>query len=264
MQREERLQATNAEAAPHRGPAAPAGGLDRPWVAYLVPYGAFLVLVQIADALPDWAATFTLLKIAVPLGLFLFFLARGAFPELRGFRARPAGLLADVAVGLGVAVLWAAPYLVPGGLAHPTNGFDADVFGSALRPAALGVRFVGFALVTPFIEELFVRSFLMRGAELVHVSRRGLEIDQDRDLRTLPIGRFTAWSFAVTVVYFTFSHLSWQWPVAATTGVIYNGWLYRRKHIGALVLTHAVTNGALFALVVFGSGHFATNLHFLL
>lgn len=263
MQREERLEARNPAAAPRRRPS-PARGLDRPWLAYLVPYGVFLVLVEISDGLPGWAGTFTLLKVAVPLGLFLFFLARGAFPELRGFRPRPAGLLADVAVGLAVAVLWATPYLIPGGLAHPATGFDADVFGSALRPAALGVRFLGFAVVTPFVEELFVRSFLMRGAELVHVSRRGLEIDDDRDFRTLPIGHFTAWSFAVTVIYFTFSHLAWQWPVAAATGVLYNCWLYRRKHIGALVVTHAVTNGALFFLVVFGSGHLSMNLHFLL
>ena len=42
--------------------------------------------------------------------------------------------------------------------------------------------------------------------------------------------------------------------MAFLTGVIYNVWLYRRRDIGALIVTHAVTNAALFAAVVWGSG----------
>jgi hypothetical protein len=56
----------------------------------------------------------------------------------------------------------------------------------------------------------------------------------------------------VTVAWFTFTHASWEWPVAFLGGVLYNLWLYRRKHIGSLILAHAVTNAALFFLVVGG------------
>jgi CAAX prenyl protease-like protein len=108
----------------------------------------------------------------------------------------------------------------------------------------LGLRFAGFAIVTPFIEELLVRSFLLRAADTY---------DTDRDFRDLPIGRFAWRSFLFTVAWFTFTHAQWEWPVAFAAGVVYNLWLYRRKHICALILTHAATNATLFAFVVWAS-----------
>ena len=77
--------------------------------------------------------------------------------------------------------------------------------------------------------------------------------DSGRNFRDLPIGQFAWRSFWVTVAWFTFTHAQWEWPVAFLTGVVYNVWLYRRKHIGSLILTHAVTNASLFALVVWAS-----------
>ena len=50
-----------------------------------------------------------------------------------------------------------------------------------------------------------------------------------------------------------------SWPalvmflLAFATGIVYNLWLYRRKHIGSLILAHAVTNASLFAVVVWAS-----------
>jgi membrane protease YdiL (CAAX protease family) len=113
---------------------------------------------------------------------------------------------------------------------------------------------VGFVAVTPFVEELFVRSFLIRAAELIRFSRRGLDVDFDADFRDLPVARFAWRGFVATLVLFTFSHLGWQWPVAFVTGLVWNLWLYHRGHILPLVISHAVANLTIFLLTVLGSG----------
>jgi hypothetical protein len=226
------------------------------WVPYFVPMFAFLIIVEIGARVPEAAKPWLLLlQVAVPGWLFLRYARRNAYPELRSFAARPAALALDVAVGLAVTALWVGPFLL-GWLSPPEEdvAFDPNLAGEALRPFVLGVRLAGFALVTPFVEELFVRSFLLRGAELVRVSRRGIELDETRDFRDLPIGRFTWWSFGVTVLYFTGSHLGFELPVALATGILYNLWLYHRRHLGATILAHAVTNASLFTLVTLASG----------
>jgi CAAX prenyl protease-like protein len=155
-----------------------------------------------------------------------------------------------VAVGLAVAALWMGPY-VGGLLPTPSvDGFDRGVFGNGREGAALAVRFLGFAVVTPVVEELFVRSFLLRFSELLRVRGLRLEIDGSRRFEDLPVARYGARSFWVTMVWFTLSHAVWEWPVAFATCAVYNGWLYRRGHLGAVVRAHAVTNAAIFGAVL--------------
>ena len=182
---------------------------------------------------------------ALPGAWLLAFAARGALPELRGYRPRAAELAQDVLCGLVIAALWMGPFLLFPSLARPapSEGFDATLFGAGRESLALAVRLVGFAGVTPFMEELFVRSFLMR---LVDV------IDGDMNFRKLPIGRFTWRSFVVTVLWFTFTHVPWEWGVAALAGVLFNLWLYRRRQMGALIVAHATANAAIWLAVVLG------------
>ncbi len=182
------------------------------------------------------------LRAAVPLGLLLFFAFKGSYPELGGFR--PGGTAAlDVLVGLGVAGLWMAPYVWFEGMQpDASHAFDPNEGGT--RTAMLALRFAGFALVTPFIEELLVRSFLIRSADVWETGKT---------FRDVPVGYYTLRGFLFTLLWFTFTHAQWEWAVAAATGVIYNLWLYRRKHIGALILAHATTNAAIFAAVVWGA-----------
>lgn len=216
----------------------------RSFVPYLVPYAAFLALVELGAPLA--------LRVALPLVLFAFFALRGDFPELRGYRWRSPGVLADVLFGLAVAALWIGPYLLWDALARPTagEGFDpAAPFGEERRGLALAVRLVGFAGVTPFIEELFVRSFLLRYLDV---------FDRGGDFREVPVGRFAWRSFLATSLYFGFSHRPWEWPVAFPTGVLLNLWLYRRGQLGSVILAHAVANAAIWAAVVLAPGSVAT------
>jgi len=219
------------------------------WSPYFVPYVLFLGLVEIGRRTPEeWDGAMLVLKVAAPLAAFAFYLLRGSYPELRGWRPGAGGFLLDVLVGLGSAVLWVAPYLLFEGM-RPTDveGFDARVLGADHEPAALAVRMVGYALATPFIEELFVRSWLMRFVDVY---------DRGRDFRDAPIARFAWRSFLVVCVYFTLSHQQWEWPVAIAWIVATNLWFYHRRHLASIVLVHAVANASILAFAITCNDHF--------
>ena len=209
--------------------------LSKAWLPYLGPYISFLALVELGAPLGA--------RVAVPMVLLVLHLWRGDYPELHGYR--PSWL--DVGFGLALAALWLAPYVVFASLPWPAPdpGFDPEQWGSERASLALGVRLIGFAGVTPFVEELFVRSFLLRWLDV---------FDRGDDFREVPIGRFAWRSFVLTSLYFMGSHVYWEWWVALPTGILFNLWLYARRHLGATILAHAVTNASLWAAVVFGSG----------
>jgi hypothetical protein len=216
------------------------------WWAYLGPYALFLILVEVSHRAPaGWAPALLVARVVLPGAWLLAFARAGALPELRGYRPGPAGLLQDVLAGVAIAALWMGPYLLFPALPRPApgEGFDWQLFGAGREALVLGVRLLGFAVVTPFLEELFVRSFLLR---LVDVYDAGM------DFRRVPIGRFAWRSFLVTVAWFTFTHVPWEWVVAPVGGALFNLWLYRRRHIGATIVAHAVANAAIWLAVVLG------------
>lgn len=217
------------------------------WLPYFAPMIAFALVLAAGDYLPESSAFgLAAMQVLAPLLLFAYFQRRGCYPELGRFQLG-AGNLADVAVGLAVAGVWMAPYVLWEGL-RPEDAsvaFNPESAGANMKMSMLALRLAGFAFVTPFVEELLVRSYLMREAEVYNT---------DESFRSIPVGVFAWRGFLFTLVWFTFTHAPWEWPVAAATGVIYNLWLYKRRHIGSLILTHAVTNAALFAAVVWADG----------
>ncbi len=94
--------------------------------------------------------------------------------------------------------------------------------------------------MTPFVEELFVRSWLLRFIDVAETRR---------SFRSVPIARFSPRSFAIVTLYFVLSHAIWEWGVMLAWTLLTMAWFYRRKHVAPLVLIHAVTNGAIFAFV---------------
>lgn len=218
---------------------------DHGWWPYLAPYGLFLAIADVGGRLPEAAAPLVLIaRVVLPAGLLLAFALRGRYPELRGYRLG-LGSLADVAVGLAIAALWMGPYLLVPELPRPEPGagFDAGVLGAGREPIALALRLTGFTLVTPFVEELFVRSFLIRYADVY---------DTAEDFRQLRVARYARRSFWVTVIWFTCTHAMWEWWVALPTGILFNLWLYQRGHLGATILAHAVANASIAAAVLLG------------
>jgi CAAX prenyl protease-like protein len=216
------------------------------WWPYVVPYAGFLLMSEFGARLPDSAAPFLLfLKPAIVLGVILWFRSRGAYPEWTDAGAK-IGLLGgamDVLVGLALTVVWVTPFLlIPSMQPEPGGEFNPAMAGESFVGLILALRLFGYALVTPIFEELFIRSFIMRIAD-------AWEVD---DFRNLPIARYSARSLLVTTVIFTAGHVPWEWWVCVPWVVLSSLWFYYRKSLGAVMLVHGVTNGALLALAIWG------------
>ena len=168
---------------------------DHGWWPYLLPIFAFIGLVEISGRIPAVAAPYFLFaKVVVPFGLFLYFVRRDRYPELRGYRATEGGINLAVLVGLVGAVMWMAPYLVfdvlrPGA----EEAFDPKQLGDSFVPMVLALRVTSYAVVIPFIEELFVRSWLLRYAEV---------LAKAPDFRDVPIAHFSRRSFLIVCGFF--------------------------------------------------------------
>jgi CAAX prenyl protease-like protein len=216
-----------------------------------VPYLAFLLLSELGGRLPDAAAPWMLwIKPSITLGLILWFRQRGDYPEWRGAGAQIGwiGGIQDIAVGLALTFIWVAPYLAfPELRPEPGGEFDPRMAGESLVPVILVLRLFGYALVTPLFEELFIRSFVMRLADVW---------ETDRDFRDQPIARYTRRSALVTTVVFTLGHVPWEWWVCVPWILLSNLWFYRRRSLSAIMLVHGVTNAALLALAIWGEGLF--------
>jgi len=210
------------------------------WAPYWTPYFSFILIVMFSGRVSEpYAAIFLVLRVAAPLGLFVYFALRGAYPELRGARWGSLAL-ADVAVGLAGAALWIAPFLIWDGLRPNERGFDASRLGPDGAWLALTLRAIGYSCVTPFVEELFMRSWLLRYVDVTQ-SRRSF--------RSVPIAHFSWPSFLIVVVFFVTTHQIWEYGVMLGWTLLTMAWFYYRKHLAPIVLVHAVTNGAIFAFV---------------
>ncbi|MCA9509137.1 MAG: CPBP family intramembrane metalloprotease [Myxococcales bacterium] len=222
---------------------------------YLLPYFAFLLLSEVGGRLPEgaWLAVLAL-KPLVPAALVAYFWRRGMYPELRGFGARARGLPLDLLVGAASGALWMAPYLLlPADLGEGLGslwpdrsaGFDPARAGASLAPLALALRFVGYAGVTPVFEELFIRSFVMRYAEV---------FDRGGDFRDVPVARYTPRGLWVSAVFFVLGHVFWEWWVALPWVLATSAYFYWRGHLGAVVAAHAAANATILVAAVLADG----------
>ena len=111
-----------------------------------------------------------------------------------------------------------------------------------IKPFYIAVRLMGSALVVPLMEEIFWRSFLIR------------YIDKP-DFLSLPVGRFSLLSFALTAVLFGLEHNMVAAGIMA--GAAYNALLYKTRSVAHCVLAHSVTNLSLGIYVIWtGSWNF--------
>ena len=211
--------------------------------AYLLPLVSFLLILEIKGRLPDEVLPYVLpLQVVIPGAIFLHYALRGSFEELRSFRARPGEIALDVLIGIAGAVLWMAPFVLIDSVRQvDAGGFDPEQFGGSLVWLALGIRAIGYGVVTPFIEELFVRSWLLRYLEV---------FDRRKDFRDVPIAHFAWRSFIGVMIFFTFSHVPWEWPVMFAWALGTQLWFYHRKQVAALVIVHATTNLSIFFFCV--------------
>lgn len=190
---------------------------------YLLPFLTFMLLTEL-QRFGTATSVFAIyaLKTAATAAV-LYFCFRGRPEEIPGtwdFRA--------VLLGLLVLALWiASAALIPG---DRTITFDpSSLPAGGWRVAGILTRIAGAALVVPVMEELFWRSFWMR-----YWIRK--------DFLSVPIGSFTVFSFALTVIAFTLVHKSWEWPGTLLTGILYGAYLVKTRNLKSCILAHGVTN----------------------
>jgi CAAX prenyl protease-like protein len=215
---------------------------DTAWLPYVAPMAAFLLLTQAEGWLPGaggesispWYPSFYAAKIAVVVGLLVFF--RSTWRDLRPFPGL-VGTAASIGLGLLVALAWVGldgRYPTFGALGTRT-GFDPMGLDEPWPWIFLAVRFFGLVGVVPLMEELFWRSFLMRW--LI-----------DPDFQRVPIGKVTPLAVCITSAAFAAAHP--EWLPALLTGLAWAGLLSWTRSLSACVISHAVANLALGAYVV--------------
>jgi uncharacterized protein len=211
---------------------------SRPWLAYVAPFAAFLVLTALEGQVPQdgeaphpkWYPLAYAVKIAVVAAVA--FACRSAWRDLS---PPPTWGTLTLAVGLGLVVttLWVGldgRYPPIPGLGK-RQGFDPislPIFG---RVGFLAVRLFGLVMLVPLIEELFWRSFLIRWI-----------VDPD-DFTRVPIGRVTFTAALVTSILFALEHP--EWLPALLTGLAWAGLLWQTKSVAACFVSHLTANLAL-------------------
>jgi CAAX protease family protein len=193
---------------------------SKPWLPYVAPFGiymAFLLVQSNANLL----GMYPLKTITVAVALWWF---RKDYEELR-----PNFSLLAVVIGLVAIAIWIAiePFYPKFSHAAPFDPSGRWVFTA--------FRVVGAVAVVPVMEELFWRAFLIRW--LVN-----------ENFKSVPVGTFTWFSFAVTVGLFGAEHNDWL--AGLICGALYNWLLYRTRSVFACVVAHAASNAALAAWVL--------------
>jgi uncharacterized protein len=149
------------------------------------------------------------------------------------------GVVGATLLGVAVFVLWVAidkwipyPHL---GARTGFNPFAALAQPAWAAPAFLFVRFYGLVLVVPVMEELFMRSFLLR-------------YFTNPDIRQVPIGTFSTSAFWIVAGLSALSHP--EWLVAIIASAAYALLLRRTRSLFDAVVAHATTNALLGIYVV--------------
>jgi CAAX prenyl protease-like protein len=208
----------------------------RPWLPYVAPMAAFLLLTSLEGWLPKsseasprtYYPAFYAFKMAVVA--VVCWLGRSTWRDLS---PRPGARSLALAVGLGVlvTVLWVGLdgwYPVFGDVGSRA-AFDPNVLSTTDRVGFLAVRMLGLVLIVPFFEELFWRSFVVRWI---------IAPDHFQDV---PIGRVTFAAGAITAALFAVEHPA-EWLPALLTGALWAWLLHQTRSVAACFVSHAVAN----------------------
>ncbi len=185
--------------------------------------------------LPDLADQ--VLRITV-MSAVLWFIARPVID------LRVQNLVATIAIGIGVLIVWLAPDVLFPGYRHfwlfenalmPKAASSLSIDGTLSWPV-LALRMIRAVVIVPIVEELFWRAWLMRWII-------------NPDFEKVPLGKYTAMSFWIVAALFASEHGTY-WDVGLAAGIIYNWWMVRTRSLGDLILAHAVTNFGLSVYVI--------------
>jgi len=198
--------------------------LNNPFFRYLAPLAVFMLL-GVGQGVAHDPTLFWLgyaAKISATAAVFML-VFRYNWQEIEGKWD-----LKAVVSGLLVLAAWLAYY-------HAFKPPFTPAYDPALLPSstvmimAVFIRVLGAVTVTPLLEELVWRSFIMRF--LIK-----------EDFLSVRLGTYTFWSFWGTAATFMIVHPLWLWPVAAFAGIVYGAYLLRTKNLWGCIIAHGVTN----------------------
>jgi membrane protease YdiL (CAAX protease family) len=227
-----------------------------PQAPLMAPFMTYLLLLLLDDVLPPQMRFISVL-IRAALTLYVTWLFRAYYPPLRRACWGPA-----IVVGLAAAVLWVA-----GQHLFDRLGLGGTLsFGSLLseRPtllvaadepfdvaARLGqgaifwtnvvIKIAAAVTVVPIVEELFWRGLMLRAL-----------VNWDR-FETVPMGTFAWFSFLGTSLLSVLEHPA-NWGVSILCWFVYNALFYWTRSLTCLMVTHGITNLALYTYVVWRGG----------
>ncbi len=226
----------------------------RPEIPYVLPFMAYLLLLSLESLVSDpyyKLHLYTLRSVGGLATALLFWRYYPPFGKLHPLKCVVVGLLVAFGWVLGHRYFagqfldgaWVQPgldwYAQPlGGDARPEDYFDpAKVYGTGLLYwLYLIVRIGGASITVPIVEELFWRAFLLRAL-----------IDWD-DFDKVKLGAFTIQSFLICSLLSAVEHP--QWEVGIACWMVYNLLFYWTRSLLCLIVTHAITNFALYTHIV--------------
>lgn len=215
---------------------------QRPDVVLMGPYMAYLLLLPLQDMVPaaykPWAIA------ARGIGsLAVAWTLRRHFPDMGQWRwgvGITAGILAAAGWVAGqylfIKLGWGGRLFLFPGVHEPTDPREAISTFSWWSQVVLRITVATTAV--PVVEELFWRAFLLRAL-----------IDWHR-FEKIPLGTFTWMSFLGTSLLSMLQHPD-NWGVSVLCWFFYNGLFYWTRSVRCLILTHGVTNLALYLYVVY-------------
>ncbi len=227
---------------------------DDPWRPRLVPFFVWIVFLLpggiLAEQLPYAQPVLYSLQIVLLIALMVRY--RKLTPELNlafHWTVIPSAILLLVAwVALG-------KLMVASGLPVFSNTLEGNhtlqdvrqTHGEPLFWTSMILRLIGMALIVPFLEELFIRSAMLRGLHRFKPTRTGLlqfacdlpaigEVFSKtkagraaelappaltRQLVQTPIGSVTVFAIAASTLVFMLSHAPRDWPGCIACGIVW-------------------------------------------
>ena len=114
-----------------------------------------------------------------------------------------------------------------------TSAYNPAIYTGYLFYLLILIKIIGMVIVAAMIEELFMRSFLIRA--LINPK-----------FQKVKIGKFTWFSFILTTIFFGLMHGSTltgsRLIVGLISGLLFNLWLYYKKDIFSCIQCHAAAN----------------------
>jgi CAAX prenyl protease-like protein len=203
-----------------------------PAAARFAPFALFIALLALETLVGDRLGDRRWLTMVRPLLVAgLLACLWGHYEELHERpRVRPSDWFVAIVLGFAVFAAWLTFDHGWAALGDPARGFVPLDREGRLDASMVLLRFAGFVLVVPVMEELFWRSFVLRCIK-------------SRDFLRLPPHAAGLGAFALSSALFATEHSLWFAGLLA--GMAYNACFMRSGNLWVSILSHAITNGTL-------------------